>query len=265
MLDGEEVQIDILDTAGQEDYAAIRDNYFRSGEGFLCVFSITDDDSFQATQEFRWIFRNFAIRPRLIYYFIEFWKCWNFSKNREQILRVKNDENISFLLVGNKCDLGERRKVSLEEAQNRAQQWGVPYIETSAKTREHVDKVYFVFPSSRTALRPKKKKKKSIKNRRFDWPILFFLVTTNDLCLFDLGAGVFRLDARHPIAENGRDENQSGQAETGQEETQVRHSLMKRSETWRNEKKRRRRKINDVKEQGEKMKEKRGKIKEVEF
>lgn len=53
MLDGEEVQIDILDTAGQEDYAAIRDNYFRSGEGFLCVFSITDDDSFQATQEFR--------------------------------------------------------------------------------------------------------------------------------------------------------------------------------------------------------------------
>jgi len=57
MLDGEEVQIDILDTAGQEDYAAIRDNYFRSGEGFLCVFSITDDDSFQATQEFR--FYNF--------------------------------------------------------------------------------------------------------------------------------------------------------------------------------------------------------------
>lgn len=54
MLDGEEVQIDILDTAGQEDYAAIRDNYFRSGEGFLCVFSITDDDSFQATQEFRY-------------------------------------------------------------------------------------------------------------------------------------------------------------------------------------------------------------------
>lgn len=58
VLDGEEVQIDILDTAGQEDYAAIRDNYFRSGEGFLCVFSITDDESFQATQEFRWAAKN---------------------------------------------------------------------------------------------------------------------------------------------------------------------------------------------------------------
>ncbi|MGH0159105.1 UNVERIFIED_CONTAM: hypothetical protein FKN15_068097 [Acipenser sinensis] len=54
VLDGEEVQIDILDTAGQEDYAAIRDNYFRSGEGFLCVFSITELESFAATADFRY-------------------------------------------------------------------------------------------------------------------------------------------------------------------------------------------------------------------
>lgn len=53
VLDGEDVQIDILDTAGQEDYAAIRDNYFRSGEGFLLVFSITELESFTATSEFR--------------------------------------------------------------------------------------------------------------------------------------------------------------------------------------------------------------------
>ncbi|KAM7348071.1 ras-like protein A isoform 2-T2 [Cochliomyia hominivorax] len=114
VLDGEEVQIDILDTAGQEDYAAIRDNYFRSGEGFLCVFSITDDESFQATQEFR-----------------------------EQILRVKNDESIPFLLVGNKCDLSDRRRVPLNECQTRVQQWQVPYVETSAKTRENVDKIFY--------------------------------------------------------------------------------------------------------------------------
>ena len=61
--------------------------------------------------------------------------------NREQILRVKNDENIPFLLVGNKCDLNDKRKVPLAECQSRAQQWGVPYVETSAKTRENVDKV----------------------------------------------------------------------------------------------------------------------------
>jgi len=114
VLDGEEVQIDILDTAGQEDYAAIRDNYFRSGEGFLCVFSITEPDSFQATQEFR-----------------------------EQILRVKQDESVPFLLVGNKSDLNERRKISREDVESKAASWGVPYVETSAKTRSNVDRVFF--------------------------------------------------------------------------------------------------------------------------
>ncbi|XP_059047621.1 ras-related protein Ral-a isoform X1 [Achroia grisella] len=113
VLDGEEVQIDILDTAGQEDYAAIRDNYFRSGEGFLCVFSITEPESFDATQEFR-----------------------------EQILRVKNDENIPFLLVGNKSDLADKRRVPLETCRERAQHWQVPYVETSAKTRDNVDKTF---------------------------------------------------------------------------------------------------------------------------
>jgi len=115
MLDGEECQVDILDTAGQEDYSAIRDNYYRSGEGFLCVFSITDPESFDATTEFR-----------------------------EQILRVKNsDPNIPVLLVGNKCDLSTERKVSLDQAQHRAAQWGVGYVETSAKTRTNVDKVFY--------------------------------------------------------------------------------------------------------------------------
>jgi len=114
VLDGEEVQIDILDTAGQEDYAAIRDNYFRAGEGFLCVFSITENESFQESQEFR-----------------------------EHIIRVKSDESIPFILVGNKCDLNEKRKVSEGEARARAESWRVPYVETSAKTRENVDKVFF--------------------------------------------------------------------------------------------------------------------------
>ncbi|XP_049873409.1 ras-related protein Ral-a isoform X3 [Pectinophora gossypiella] len=113
VLDGEEVQIDILDTAGQEDYAAIRDNYFRSGEGFLCVFSITEPESFDATQEFR-----------------------------EQILRVKNDENIPFLLVGNKSDLADKRRVPLDACRERAHHWQVPYVETSAKTRDNVDKAF---------------------------------------------------------------------------------------------------------------------------
>jgi len=113
-LDGEEVQIDILDTAGQEDYAAIRDNYFRSGEGFLLVFSITEHESFDVLDEFR-----------------------------EQILRVKNTEDIPLILVGNKSDLQDSRQVRQEEASDKASKWNKPYIETSAKTRENVDKAFF--------------------------------------------------------------------------------------------------------------------------
>uniref|UniRef100_A0A8C0GJS3 small monomeric GTPase n=1 Tax=Chelonoidis abingdonii TaxID=106734 RepID=A0A8C0GJS3_CHEAB len=113
VLDGDEFQIDILDTAGQEDYAAIRDNYFRSGEGFLLVFSITEYESFTATAELR-----------------------------EQILRVKAEEDkIPLLVVGNKSDLEERRQVPVEEARSKAEEWGVQYVETSAKTRANVDKV----------------------------------------------------------------------------------------------------------------------------
>lgn len=114
VLNGQECQIDILDTAGQEDYAVIRDNYFRSGEGFLCVFSLVDRETFAATNEFR-----------------------------EQILRVKVDEQTPLILVGNKLDLADKREVTEEEAVALARSWGVPYVETSAKTRVNVDKIYY--------------------------------------------------------------------------------------------------------------------------
>ncbi len=46
--DGLEAKIDILDTAGQEDYAVLRDKYLREGEGFLCVFSLAEEETLQA-------------------------------------------------------------------------------------------------------------------------------------------------------------------------------------------------------------------------
>ena len=107
-----QVQIDILDTAGQEDYAAIRDNYFRSGEGFLCVFSITEDDSFQSTQVEDFVVEIVCKSSRV-------------QEFRDQILRVKNDNNIPFILVGNKADLTNNRKVQQATANNRAAQWQV--------------------------------------------------------------------------------------------------------------------------------------------
>lgn len=69
---------------------------------------------------------------------------WHLLPCREQILRVKEDENVPFLLVGNKSDLDDRRQVSADEAKARAEQWGVCYVETSAKTRANVDKVCLI-------------------------------------------------------------------------------------------------------------------------
>lgn len=112
--EAKECSIDILDTAGQEEYAALRDNYLRGGEGFLCVFSLTDRHSFNMVQEFR-----------------------------DQICRVHEDRPMPFILVGNKSDLVDQRMVSNEEASVLAQEWEVPFVETSAKNNVNVEKVFF--------------------------------------------------------------------------------------------------------------------------
>lgn len=65
---------------------------------------------------------------------------------------MKEDENVPFLLVGNKSDLDDRRQVSADEAKARAEQWGVCYVETSAKTRANVDKVLDMLEIGQTSL-----------------------------------------------------------------------------------------------------------------
>lgn len=113
-LQGDEVQIDILDTAGQEDYPAVRDGYLKHGDGFLLVFDLTSRESFASVRD-----------------------------HRENVLRVKaEDPNLPIILIGNKSDLRSERKISQEEAQGLASRWNIPYIETSAKTRENVDKAF---------------------------------------------------------------------------------------------------------------------------
>lgn len=50
MIDGETCLLDILDTAGQEEYSAMRDQYMRTGEGFLLVFAVNSAKSFEVSQ-----------------------------------------------------------------------------------------------------------------------------------------------------------------------------------------------------------------------
>jgi len=135
--DGEECFIDILDTAGQEEYAAIRDNYYRSGEGFMCVFSITEAESFAQSQELR-----------------------------DQICRILDNEDIPLLLVGNKCDLAHLRKVSTREAEALAAEWNCQYIETSAKTPSNVNECYAMIIRLIQQQKQSANKSKSTKNEK---------------------------------------------------------------------------------------------------
>lgn len=112
-IDGQELNIDILDTAGQEDYAAMRDNYYRTGEGFMCVYSIVMEDSFDKLEHFF-----------------------------EAILRVTDKDTIPFLLVGNKEDLEDMRQVDSMRGQEMAAKYDCQFLETSAKTNKNVSEAF---------------------------------------------------------------------------------------------------------------------------
>ncbi|KAI9713487.1 MAG: Ras GTPase [Bogoriella megaspora] len=114
VIDDEVALLDVLDTAGQEEYSAMREQYMRTGEGFLLVYSITSRQSFEEIQTFQ-----------------------------QQILRVKDKDYFPIIVVGNKCDLEGERQVSTQEGNALAASFGCKFIETSAKSRINVDNAFY--------------------------------------------------------------------------------------------------------------------------
>eukprot|EP01108_Squamamoeba_japonica_P003154 TRINITY_DN25_c0_g1_i1.p1 TRINITY_DN25_c0_g1~~TRINITY_DN25_c0_g1_i1.p1 ORF type:complete len:196 (-),score=104.45 TRINITY_DN25_c0_g1_i1:120-707(-) len=113
-IDGTVCILDILDTAGQEDYSSLRDRYMRNAEGFLLVFSIVNRPSFDELKTF-------------------------FG----QIQRAKDTDFMPLVLVGNKKDMEAQRSVSSDEGDAIAKSFQCHYIETSAKTRYNVEECFF--------------------------------------------------------------------------------------------------------------------------
>merc|ERR1711871_387386 len=113
-IDDETCILDILDTAGQEEYSAMRDQYMRTGQGFLIVYSIIARASFDEVSSFR-----------------------------DQILRVKDADKVPMVICGNKVDLEADRQVSTVEGRDLAKNLGVPFMETSAKTRVNVEDSFY--------------------------------------------------------------------------------------------------------------------------
>ncbi|KAL2097050.1 hypothetical protein ACEWY4_006257 [Coilia grayii] len=105
--------LEILDTAGTEQFASMRDLYIKNGQGFILVYSLVNQQSFQ------------DIKPM-----------------RDQIIRVKRYERVPMILVGNKVDLESEREVSSGEGKALAADWNCPFIETSAKNKSLVDELF---------------------------------------------------------------------------------------------------------------------------
>ncbi|KAK3394108.1 krev-1 [Podospora didyma] len=112
-VDGRQVMLEILDTAGTEQFVAMRDLYMKTGQGFLLVFSINSGPSLDELKTLR-----------------------------EEIIRIKDDENIPIVIVGNKADLEDSRTVDRAKAFAFSQRWRAPYYEASARTRTNVDEVF---------------------------------------------------------------------------------------------------------------------------
>lgn len=70
------------------------------------------------------------------------WLIYTPSPSREQIKRVKDSDDVPMVLVGNKYDLAART-VESRQAQDLARSYGIPYIETSAKTRQGVEDAFY--------------------------------------------------------------------------------------------------------------------------
>ncbi|RKP27517.1 ras-like protein 3 [Syncephalis pseudoplumigaleata] len=116
-VDEQPCLLEIIDTAGTEQFTALYDMYMKRGQGFLLVYSVTSKNSFDELAE-----------------------------RREQILHVKgaaDERDVPIVLVGNKIDIDYEREVTTDEGRKLANEWRCPFLETSAKIAHNVDEAFY--------------------------------------------------------------------------------------------------------------------------
>jgi len=105
--------LEILDTAGQETFSAMRELYMKNGEGFVLVFSITSKRSLD-----------------------------DLDPIRSGIVRHKATDEVPIVLVGNKCDMTKKREVDQKDAKEVAKSFKCPFIESSAKADVNINEIF---------------------------------------------------------------------------------------------------------------------------
>ncbi|MCP9260166.1 Ras-related protein Rab-10 [Dirofilaria immitis] len=112
-LKGKKIKLQIWDTAGQERFHTITTSYYRGAMGIMLVYDITNAKSFDNIA--KWL-RN---------------------------IDEHASEDVEKMLLGNKCDMAERRVVSRERGEKIANDHGIRFLETSAKANIQIDKAFY--------------------------------------------------------------------------------------------------------------------------
>ncbi|KAL6080180.1 RAS1 protein [Balamuthia mandrillaris] len=122
-VDKRVVLLEVLDTAGQEEFSSLRDQYIHSAEGFMLVYDITCRSTFEEmTSFYRQILR--------------------VKDLPEQIEETQKAKGVPLTLVANKCDMEGWRQVSTEEGRDLAREMGARFVEASARTGENVNEAF---------------------------------------------------------------------------------------------------------------------------
>jgi len=106
------IKTQIWDTAGQERYRTITSSFYKGVKGCLLVYDITKKESFENID--KWI----------------------------SDIKSAAEENLSIILLGNKCDLEDQRKVSKEEAEEKSQLYNMAFMETSALYGTNIERAF---------------------------------------------------------------------------------------------------------------------------
>ncbi|KAM0950217.1 putative small GTP-binding protein [Dioscorea sansibarensis] len=108
------VKFEIWDTAGQERYHSLAPMYYRGAAAAIIVYDISSTESFERAK--KWV---------------------------QELQKQGCNPNMVTALAGNKADLEDKRKVTAEEAQTYAQENGLFFMETSAKTAKNVNEIFY--------------------------------------------------------------------------------------------------------------------------
>jgi len=111
-IDSRQIKLQIWDTAGQESFRSITRSYYRGAAGALLVYDITRRDTFNHLT--RWL----------------------------EEAKQNSNPNMVIMLIGNKSDLHTRRAVSFKEGEQFAEENGLIFLETSAKTAANVEQAF---------------------------------------------------------------------------------------------------------------------------